>query len=136
RLGQCSSSGFLGQDHPAITGVDLEFLFCLRHLLRSLNLCHAIGQDLPHNIFLSADRTCVEAILHCTSQRDYPKSKNRYTEQDFVQSKCVFRSWASPNSSRSHDWSIGVLEYWSVENFITPFLHCSIIPLGVTLLHI
>src|SRR5262249_3866046 len=135
-LGQSSRSSLLGQAHPAITGFDLKFLFSFRHGRRSLNLRHTIGQDLADDIFFLADRACVEAILDRTSKCDYPNSKNRYTDQDFVESKCVFRSCPFPNSSRSHDRSIGMLECWSVENFITPFLHFSITALTVTLQHI
>ena len=79
RLGQRRRNGFLGQSHPSIISFKFEFLLCLRHGRRGLNLCHAISQELTDNIFFRANRARVDAILDRASQRNYPKSKNGYT---------------------------------------------------------
>ena len=76
RLGQSGRSGFLGQGHPAITGVDLEFLFSFRHRGSSLNLRHPIGQDLSNSVLFRANRARIDTILDGASKRDHPKSKH------------------------------------------------------------
>ena len=136
RLGQSDGSGFLGQRYPAVTRFDLEFLFRVGHGRRRLNLRHPIGQNLSHNIFFRADGAGINTILHRASKRDHADSKDGDADKYLVEGKRTCRSRPRPDSSRSHDWSIGVLERWSVENFIPPFLDSFITPLLITSPHI
>jgi hypothetical protein len=65
-----------------------------------LHLRHSIRQQLPDAILLLTQRACIQAILHCPTEREYADYEDRQAKEDLVERKAA-RTLILPHNEQS-----------------------------------